>query len=271
MSAGGAEAFTGLGEVYSRARPGYPEACYALLEQAVGGSGAAAGDAAGSERDAAEAGAAVVADIGAGTGKLTAGLLERGWQVTAVEPNPDMLGQLEAHLGGRPGLRTLQMPAESTSLADGSVDLVTVAQAFHWFDARAFREECRRILAPGGQVAIIWNFRRAEEPSIRQTVEAFREHASGFVALTLGETVTQEDLAEFFGPGGCSHAVFDNDEDLDRETYLGRYLSTSYFPKEGDPGRAPLIAELERIFDEHSTDGVYRFPNATHVYLGSLS
>jgi SAM-dependent methyltransferase len=253
--------FSGLGEVYSRARPDYPEACYDLLEEAMRASAAAAGDAG--------AGNAVVADIGAGTGKLTAGLLERGWQVAAVEPNPDMLGRLEAHLGRRGGLRTVAAPAEATGLPDGSVGLVTVAQAFHWFDQDAFRAECRRILAPGGRVAIIWNFRRPEAASTQAAAEAFRRHVKGFVALTLGERVGEADLARFYG-GEWERTVLDNDEDIDGETFLGRCLSASYFPKEGDPARGPLLRELESIFDAHSTAGVHRFQQVTHVHIGTL-
>lgn len=246
--------FTGLSEVYARARPGYPAECFEVLLRALG-----------------PARSPVVADIGAGTGKFTAGLLERGLQVSAVEPNADMLSRLEAGLGGDPRLSTVRAPAEATGLPEASVDLVTVAQAFHWLDPQAFAAECRRILRPEGRVALIWNFRRAEDPSVQATVRAFRRHAEGFVALTLGEQVTADDLARFYGPGRHEYTVVDNDEDIDRETFLGRYLSASYFPKEGDPGREPLVEELEQIFAEFSVDGVYRFPQATHIHVGEMS
>src|SRR5690606_3925933 len=108
----------------------------------------------------------VVADIGAGTGKLTAELLRRDWDVVAVEPNDDMRASLVETIGEADRLTVVGAPAERTTLAESSVALVTVAQAFHWFDIDAFRAECLRILVPGGQAALIWNVRRAGEESV---------------------------------------------------------------------------------------------------------
>lgn len=273
--------FTGLGEVYARSRPGYPAELVDLLAARVGGVEAAAVEATASEATTAEAtavevttagrsGASVVADIGAGTGKLTAELLGRGWQVCAVEPNDDMRAALVARLAEDERLTVVGAPAESTSLPDASVDLVTVAQAFHWFDIPAFRAECRRILRPGGQIALIWNFRRKREESVEAVAEAFRSRVGGFVALTLAEEITDADLAEFYGGPHYQRFAFDNDEEIGWETFRERHLSTSYAPKDGDPAREPLSADLEQIFGEYAVDGLYSFPNSTHVLLGAL-
>lgn len=91
-----------------------------------------------------------VADIGAGTGKWTARLLPLGCRICAVEPNGSMRREAERLLGGEPRLTLLGGSAEHTGLPDASVDCVTAAQAFHWFDRERFRAECRRILTPGG-------------------------------------------------------------------------------------------------------------------------
>jgi len=285
MSTDNTGKFTGLGEVYARSRPGYPSELLDLLAARVGGIGAAAAedtaaDSTGAGGAAGAGGRAVgaadgtaevaVADIGAGTGKLTAELLGRGWSVYAVEPNDDMRAALVSRLGEDARLTVVGAPAESTSLPDASVDLVTVAQAFHWFDIPAFRAECRRILRPGGQVALIWNFRRKGEESVEAVAEAFRARVGGFVALTLAEEITDADLTEFFGGPHFQRFAFDNDEAIGWETFRERHLSTSYAPKEGDPARGPLIADLERIFRDFAVDGSYTFPNATHVLLGDL-
>ncbi|MGO1398697.1 MAG: class I SAM-dependent methyltransferase [Brevibacterium yomogidense] len=284
--------FTGLGEVYARSRPGYPTELLDLLAARMGGVEAAAAerieaapasaDSTGADSTAADTtaaevpeagrgGAPVVADIGAGTGKLTAELLSRGWNVSAVEPNDDMRDALVARLADDERLTVVGAPAEATTLADAAVDLVTVAQAFHWFDIPSFRAECRRILRPGGQVALIWNFRRRSEASVQAVAEAFRARVGGFVALTLGEEITDEDLEEFYGGPHFQRFAFDNDEEIGWETFRERHLSTSYAPKEGDPAREPLIADLERIFHEYAVDGRYTFPNSTHVLLGELT
>lgn len=253
--------FTGLGEVYARSRPGYPAALMDLLAARVNASAAEAGVTA----------APVVADVGAGTGKLTAALLGRGWTTVAVEPNDDMRAALSATIGASDDLTVVAAPAEQTSLADSSVSLVTVAQAFHWFDIPAFRAECQRILRPGGQVALIWNFRRKGEASVDAVADAYRARVGGFVALTLGERITDVELAEFYGGSHYERFEFDNDEYITWDTFRERHLSMSFTPKEGDPARAPLIEDLERIFTEYAVDGLYRFPNSTHVLLGELA
>lgn len=284
--------FTGLGEVYARSRPGYPPALLDLLAERVDApvaeappaarvapvSAAEAPRAAGatppSEATSAEAAAGsppVVADIGAGTGKLTAALLERGWTTVAVEPNEDMRVALRATIGDADGLTVVDAPAEQTTLEDSSVSLVTVAQAFHWFDIPSFRAECRRILRPGGQVALVWNFRRKGAPSVEAIADAYRARVGDFVALTLGERITDAELAEFYGGTHYERYEYDNDESLTWDMFRERHLSMSYTPKEGDPAREPLIADLERIFAAHAVDGHCPFPNATHVVIGELA
>src|SRR6187402_2215892 len=105
-----ARSFGTVADAYERARPGYPDDAVRWL----------AGD------DLSD-----VVDLGAGTGKLTRSLVALGHRVTAVEPIPEMLEQLRSAV---PGAIPLAGTAESIPLADGSVDVVTVAQAFHWFD-----------------------------------------------------------------------------------------------------------------------------------------
>ncbi len=95
-----------------------------------------------------------VADLAAGTGKLTAGLLALGLEVTAVEPDPGMLAQLSAAF---PTVRALAGTAERIPLPDASVDAVAVGQAFHWFDREAALAEIARVLRPGGALAALWN------------------------------------------------------------------------------------------------------------------
>lgn len=254
--------FTGLGAIYARSRPGYPAALLDMLVQRVAAGTGEAMTASGT--------AEVVADIGAGTGKLTAELLRRDWDVIAVEPNDDMRDALSATIGDEHRLSVVGAPAEATGLDADSVSLVTVAQAFHWFDIDAFRAECRRILVPGGQVALIWNFRRSGEPSVDAVVEAFRAHVGGFTGLTLAEKVTDVELAQFYGGPHYERLEFDNDELITWDTFRERHLSLSFAPKEGDPVRERLIADLQRIFDEYAVDGLYRFPNSTHVLVGDV-
>jgi SAM-dependent methyltransferase len=97
-----------------------------------------------------------VLDLGAGTGKLTIRLVERGLDVVAVDPIPEMLELLSASL---PDVPALLGTAEDIPLPDNSVDSVLVAQAWHWFDPVRAVKEVARVLRPGGRLGLVWNTR----------------------------------------------------------------------------------------------------------------
>jgi SAM-dependent methyltransferase len=101
-------------------------------------------------------GARDVLDLGAGTGKLTTRLVERGLDVVAVDPIPEMLEMLSASLPDTPALLGT---AEEIPLPDDSVDAVLVAQAWHWFDPDRAVKEVARVLRPGGRLGLVWNNR----------------------------------------------------------------------------------------------------------------
>src|SRR6516165_3649902 len=128
-------------ENYAKYRPDYPAAMLQSLVKSVPAP-------------------ARVADIGSGTGILTAQLLEAGYEVFAVEPNRPMAKAAGRELGQRPEFHSVPGTAEATTLESGSVDLITCAQSFHWFDQEKTRSEFKRVLRAGARVAIVWNERR---------------------------------------------------------------------------------------------------------------
>jgi ubiquinone/menaquinone biosynthesis C-methylase UbiE len=97
-----------------------------------------------------------VLDLGAGTGKLTTRLVERGLNVVAVDPLAEMLEVLSTSLPDTPALLGT---AEEIPLADDSVDAVLVAQAWHWVDPEQAVPEVSRVLRPGGRLGLVWNTR----------------------------------------------------------------------------------------------------------------
>lgn len=103
-----------------------------------------------------QTGARDVLDLGAGTGKLTVRLVERGLDVIAVDPIPEMLEVLSGSLPDTPALLGT---AEDIPLPDDSVDSVLVAQAWHWFDPERAIKEITRVLRPGGRLGLVWNTR----------------------------------------------------------------------------------------------------------------
>jgi len=102
-----------------------------------------------------------VADVGAGTGAFSGVLVGLGLDVTAFEPDAGMLDQLAA---AQPDVRGVLAHAEHLPIDDGSVDAVTAAQAWHWFDKPAAAAEFVRVVRPGGVIGLFWNVRDDRVP-----------------------------------------------------------------------------------------------------------
>ena len=128
-----ARVFGSLAADYQRWRPGYPDAAVDWLVPP---------------------GARRIADVAAGTGKLTAALLDRRVQVVALEPDPAMLTELCLTC---PGAQPVLATAEALPLPDASVDAALVAQAWHWFDHDTVLAELRRVVRTGGWLGLVWN------------------------------------------------------------------------------------------------------------------
>ena len=158
--------FSNRVESYARYRPRYPDAVITFLADTCGLSPSA-----------------VVADVGAGTGILTELFLRNGNVVLAVEPNAAMRGAAEAQLRGYQGFHSIDGRAEVTTLPTDSVDFAVAGQAFHWFEPVATRREFRRILKPGGLIALIWNDRRLDSTPF---MRAYHELLDEFRARTTG-------------------------------------------------------------------------------------
>lgn len=115
--------------------------------------------------------ASAVADIGAGTGKLTAVLAALGHAVIAVDPDPAMLATLSAAL---PTADVREGSAEALPLEDGSVDAVVFGQAWHWVDPVQASLEAARVLKPGGTLGLVWNIRDDRTPWVARLTAVMR-------------------------------------------------------------------------------------------------
>lgn len=211
----------------------------------------------------------VVADIGAGTGILTKLLLDRVKSVFAVEPNLQMRQAGEKYCGECENFIPVDGTAEETSLPDKSVDFITVAQAFHWFDRTRTGLEFKRILKPGGKVVLVWNSRISSSEFIIENDELCRRICPDFNGFSGG---TDEDptIYDFFKDGKCDCRVFRNDRLLSLEEYIGGSLSASYAPFEGEPNYNAFIEGLVKLFDKYSSGGKLLMPNSTRSYAGLL-
>jgi SAM-dependent methyltransferase len=251
------ERFSNRAHDYHQHRPSYPRAAIACLVEAWG---------LGAEHR--------VADIGSGTGIFTRQLLEAGLDVYAVEPNDAMRQAAEEGLGAEPRFHprfhSVAGSAEATGLAAGSIDAVTVAQAFHWFDADAFQRECQRILRPPGRVALVWNRRDMSTPFGREYEAILQRFGTDYREVGHMRLDESDVFERFFAGGTFEVHSFPYAQQHDWEGLVGRVRSASYAPAPGDPHDEPMLAALRELFDRLQEGGSVRFDYETLVYLGCV-
>jgi len=248
------ERFSNRVDDYARWRPGYPAELTAWL---IAECGLQRGDA--------------VADIGCGTGLFTRDLLLQSLLVRGVEPNAPMRHAADQYLGDfGEAFSSHDGTSEATGLPGASVKLVTAAQAFHWFRPAPTRAEFARILAPGGHVALIWNVRR-EDTAFLQGYEALlRRHAPEYASSGVPAQANLEVIRPFFAYSGFVERSFPYSQSFDLEGIRGRLLSSSYAPAAGMPGHAPMLADLDRLFEAQQRDGRVAFDYDTRAFVGRL-
>jgi SAM-dependent methyltransferase len=211
----------------------------------------------------------VIADIASGTGIFTRGLLENGNPVFGVEPNAEMRQAGEKYLADFPRFTSLNGTAEATALAAQSVDLITAAQAAHWFNLGQARREFGRILKPGGWCVLLWNERQVDSsPFLRAYEHLLREYGSDYQQVR--HELTTARIDEVFAPSPSRERVFASRQEFDYPALEGRLLSSSYAPQAGDPNYQPMLHELRRIFDAHHMNGKVAFEYNTRVFYGKL-
>jgi ubiquinone/menaquinone biosynthesis C-methylase UbiE len=211
----------------------------------------------------------IVADVGSGTGILSEMFLKRGNTVFGVEPNAQMRATAEALMSSYPQFKSVDGTAEATTLEAGSVDLVTAAQAFHWFDRARARLEFTRILKPNAWVALLWNERRLDSsPFLRAYEQLMLQYGTDYEKVR-HENVTRH-IQDFFAPQRCREESFDNIQNFDFDGLKGRVLSSSYAPGPDHPNFDSMMTALRKIFDTYQRSGTIAFEYDTRLYYGQL-
>lgn len=247
------ERFSGRAKDYTVGRPAYAEAFIDNLYTEQGFS----------ENS-------VIADIGSGTGKFAKHLLDRGSTVICVEPNEDMRHTAEKELGAYERFKSVDGTADGTTLAAGSVDFITTAQAFHWFDAAEFQRECGRILRPGGKVLLIWNMRDMSASFNKECYDVFAKYCPRFKGFS-GGIKEHDDKIKYFFHDLYQCVRFDNPLLYDKNRFISRSLSGSYSLKQGDADYEKYLEELTKLFDKYSVNHMLEIQNQTVAYIGSVA
>jgi SAM-dependent methyltransferase len=237
---------------YVRARPGYPPGVLKLFGEEMS-----------------LAPTLVIADVGSGTGISAKLFLENGNVVYCVEPNGPMREAAEKFLGEYPGFRTVNGSAESSGLAERSVDFVVCAQAFHWFDPDRAKLEFRRILRTNGWIALMWNERKKTGARFLERYEQLLHRFGTDYCKIRHENLGEQRISEFFGTK-MRVAKFANAQHVDLSGLRARVFSSSYLPLEGEKGYEELSRELDRLFDEEQCDGRVTIDYQTQVYYARV-
>ena len=247
--------FSSRVENYIRYRPGYPPGVIETLKSECGLTADS-----------------VIADVGSGTGLLARIFLENGNRVIGIEPNTDMREAGDRLLKDFAKFSSLDGTAETTTLADGSVDFVTAGQAAHWFDRGRAKVEFGRILRPYGWVALIWNDRSTDAtPLLVEYEQLLVTYGTDYHEVKRDGIETVIQMKEFFAPNPLVTRIFPNSQEFDLDGLKGRLLSSSYAPAEGHANHAPMMAELQRIFDAYQENGTVRFEYETRMYYGQIA
>ena len=211
-----------------------------------------------------------VADIGAGTGLLTRGLLERGYRVCAVEPNAGMRAAADSSLAAWPGYSSCSGHAEALPLAGASLDLVTAAQAFHWFDVEAARREALRVLRPKGWVLLVWND-RDEDAAIHQGLSQVMRTYGGELQRSQAAQDETARIERFFGHAGVQHWEGPQVQRLDLDGFCQLLFSRSYMPAPTTPAGQLVMAALAALHTQHADpDGRAALPYLTRATLAQM-
>ena len=201
----------------------------------------------------------VVCDLAAGTGKLTRLLVPSGARVIAVEPVQEMREQLELAV---PAAEVLEGLAESLPLRDASVDCVTAAQSFHWFDYERALPELARVIRPGGLLAVIRNVRDKQNP----LVAAVNEVIAPFIpAEQAGEQPWREAIDSSPAFGTIEHRAFSFEQPLDVDGLVGRFASISWIARLDDEPRQRVLERIRALGNAQT--GPLVLPYTTEVFL----
>ena len=227
--------FSAQAESYRTARPTYPAA---LIDLLVADADVLPGDA--------------VADFGAGTGILTRLLVERGFFVTAIEPNEPMRKQADV-----PQARWIDGTFEECGLPDASQSWVVAAQAFHWADPKRSLPEIRRVLRAGRLFTILWNRRANQESQVLAwTAEAIRRHVSDYDEAYRDRP--WEAILESTGDFTfLSHRVVPHVVRMSRDRYLDLWRSHNLLNTLAGPDRfAAFLLELNEHLERQGLESI---------------
>jgi ubiquinone/menaquinone biosynthesis C-methylase UbiE len=211
----------------------------------------------------------IVADIGAGTGILTKHFIGKAQEIYAIEPNFELRQILTRELGAFPSVSVIDSCAEATKLPDNCVDVITVAQAIHWFDPEPTRQEMMRILKVHGWLVLIRNYGADNEANKAIQSLMTEEYGANFSVVTEQPKVKPSSF--YFGNGDFQTFSFPFAFRQGWEEFIGTLTTVSFMPDEDHPIFPKLETEAKRIFSQYSSNGYWKVEGETELIIGRPS
>lgn len=196
----------------------------------------------------------IVADVGAGTGKLTENLMNLKWpmQGFAVEPNDAMREEGIKLFASSDKIGWMKGTAEQTGLEDSSVDWVLMGSSFHWTVPEKAMKEFYRILKPGGFFTAIWNPRNIESSKLHMEIEQIvYDEIQTTKRVSSGNKLTSEEMAEkLMGSGYFKDMLFiegNHEEKMTVERYMNIWKSVNDIQVQaGEEGFCKILKNIEK-------------------------
>ncbi|MCD7872875.1 MAG: methyltransferase domain-containing protein, partial [Clostridiales bacterium] len=158
--------------------------------------------------------------------------------------------------------------AEDTGLENESVNFITAAQSFHWFDKKQFKSECRRILKPGGKIILLWNSRKTNSEADSENDIINRACCPEYKGFSRGiNNAGNSEISDFFN-GKYILKSFENTIPYDLRGFIGRNLSSSYAPKKGEKNYDGYINALTSLFNKYSINDTLNITYTANCYIG---
>ncbi|HLO27660.1 MAG TPA: class I SAM-dependent methyltransferase [Anaerolineales bacterium] len=210
----------------------------------------------------------LAADIGAGTGMLTKHFAGRVRHIYAVEPNDEMRKIAEGQLERFENCSVIKGCAEAIPLGNQSVDLITVAQALHWFDPTRTRAEFRRVLKPKGWLTAIRNY--GVDQTLNQAMGRICAEADRAGLLEAVPHPEEKPVSYYCGHEDIQRLTYEIEEKQNWDEFIGSLLSASYMPEESHPSYPRLERVARQVFDDLSENGELRVRGETELIIGQV-
>jgi ubiquinone/menaquinone biosynthesis C-methylase UbiE len=188
-----------------------------------------------------------VADVAAGTGKLTRLLMPTGAELLAVEPVPGMRATFRRLL---PEVPLVAATAEAMPFRAAALDAITVAQAWHWFDHDRATAEAARVLRPGGRLGLVWNARDRTEPWVDE-VWSIMDRVEKHAPWRDHENWRDSAMRAMPGFGALHDAQFRHMQRITPEGVVQRVASVSHVAVLAEPEQAKVLAEVREVLTTH--------------------